>query len=233
MKSKFGGLPYLKNPTDIPIDKNGKRMCFVAQINFEESPQLPHYPDKGILQFFVSEDNYGADYESDLLAENQIIKVIYIENPEIINSNSTTQEIPQLHEVYFAKEFKLEFEKSKEGITCSDYRLPKIITKELGEYADETFLYDDHNEYIKFNSGEEHKIGGYLFCAQLDPRVNSGNDTENEEYEVLLQIVSQYNEISKKHEIIWGDSGVGHFFIKPSDLQKKDFSKVTFSWDCF
>ncbi|MDN5490601.1 MAG: DUF1963 domain-containing protein, partial [Acinetobacter sp.] len=34
-------------------------------------------------------------------------------------------------------------------------------------------------------------------------------------------------------EIMWGDSGVGNFFIHPDDLEKRDFSKVVYNWDCY
>jgi uncharacterized protein YwqG len=35
-----------------------------------------------------------------------------------------------------------------------------------------------------------------------------------------------------ENEIMWGDSGVGNFFIHPEDLKKRDFSKVFYNWDC-
>jgi uncharacterized protein YwqG len=31
---------------------------------------------------------------------------------------------------------------------------------------------------------------------------------------------------------MWGDMGVGNFFIHPDDLAKKDFSKIFYTWDC-
>jgi uncharacterized protein YwqG len=30
---------------------------------------------------------------------------------------------------------------------------------------------------------------------------------------------------------MWGDTGVGHFFIREADLLKRDFTKVWFDWD--
>jgi uncharacterized protein YwqG len=33
-------------------------------------------------------------------------------------------------------------------------------------------------------------------------------------------------------DIMWGDVGVGNFFIDYNDLLKKDFSKVLYNWDC-
>ncbi|MBQ9182646.1 MAG: DUF1963 domain-containing protein, partial [Neisseriaceae bacterium] len=39
---------------------------------------------------------------------------------------------------------------------------------------------------------------------------------------LLLQIESDEG-------IMWGDCGVGNFFIRPDDLRKRDFSKVLFN----
>ena len=33
-------------------------------------------------------------------------------------------------------------------------------------------------------------------------------------------------------DLMWGDMGVGHFFIRASDLERRDFSKVLYDWDC-
>lgn len=72
-------------------------------------------------------------------------------------------------------------------------------------------------------SGNGHKMGGYAFFTQHDSRSgNAGLDG----YELLLQIDSDDN-------IMWGDMGVANFFIHPTDLAKKDFSKVLFTWDCY
>ena len=32
--------------------------------------------------------------------------------------------------------------------------------------------------------------------------------------------------------VLWGDSGVGNFFITPEDLHQRDFNRVLFTWDC-
>ena len=67
-----------------------------------------------------------------------------------------------------------------------------------------------------------HKLGGYAYFTQWDPRETEG---EIRDYMLLFQMDSD-------DHIIWGDVGVGNFFINPSDLKKKDFSKVFYNWDC-
>ncbi len=32
--------------------------------------------------------------------------------------------------------------------------------------------------------------------------------------------------------ILWGDAGVGNFFINREDLKRRDFSKILYNWDC-
>ena len=32
--------------------------------------------------------------------------------------------------------------------------------------------------------------------------------------------------------ILWGDCGVANFFISRTDLEKLDFSRVLYNWDC-
>lgn len=52
------------------------------------------------------------------------------------------------------------------------------------------------------------------------------------EYILLLQLDSNFNEKDySKFTMMWGDVGIGKFFIHPDDLKKKDFSKVWFYWD--
>jgi uncharacterized protein YwqG len=82
------------------------------------------------------------------------------------------------------------------------------VAKELDDYVWDNF------------ESNGHKIGGYAFFTQTDPRHD-----EKEDYILLLQIDSD-------KEIIWGDIGVANFFIRPADLAKKDFTQVLYNWDC-
>jgi uncharacterized protein YwqG len=70
---------------------------------------------------------------------------------------------------------------------------------------------------------EGHKIGGYAYFTQSDPR---DEKEDRSDWVLLLQMDSQGD------DILWGDVGVGNFFIHPDDLKRKDFSKVLYNWDC-
>ncbi|MCM1133810.1 MAG: DUF1963 domain-containing protein [Ruminococcus flavefaciens] len=34
------------------------------------------------------------------------------------------------------------------------------------------------------------------------------------------------------YRVIWGDSGIGNFFISTENLRNLDFSDVLYNWDC-
>jgi len=76
-QSKFGGLPYFPKSLQYPTDSKGQAMFLLAQINFGETPKLESFPEKGILQFYISggSDVYGACFESP--AKQDDFKVLY------------------------------------------------------------------------------------------------------------------------------------------------------------
>lgn len=124
----------------------------------------------------------------------------------------------------------LYFLRKNELIQVTDYRF-------YSYFSDDKELLEEYYEVNEKDSKEIHgveseisKVGGYPFFTQQDQR--GFMPKEDEPYELLMQINSQYNSEKKTYEIIWGDSGVANFFIKSSDLRKKDFSKVIFSWIC-
>ena len=52
-----------------------------------------------------------------------------------------------------------------------------------------------------------------------------------ENYELLFQLASYWGE-NEEIELMWGDAGVGNFFIHPEDLRRRDFSRVAYTMDC-
>lgn len=80
-------------------------------------------------------------------------------------------------------------------------------------------------------SPEGHKVFGTPAFCQGDPR-DGLPEAERSYYDtLLLQLDSDFN--SGDPLILWGDSGVGNFFINAQALQNKDFSKTLFYWDCY
>lgn len=50
-QSKFGGYPYLPMGFEYPHSSNGKALFFLAQINFNDLPEIDLFPIEGILLF--------------------------------------------------------------------------------------------------------------------------------------------------------------------------------------
>lgn len=111
------------------------------------------------------------------------------------------------------KEAGMHFEYDNEPLSCSDYR-----------FNAEKYSKDEMEELWETRSGEGSKLLGYPYFTQDDPR-HAG--TETEKYDTLLfQLDSDF-----KH-VLWGDSGVGNYFINGEALKRRDFSDVLFWWDC-
>lgn len=119
-------------------------------------------------------------------------------------------------------EHKLDFEKVIEYGGYEDFRFDMDFNgKRYYDYQEK--LTDEQKtdmDYILDGIG--HKIGGYAYFTQSDPR--DYNDNQKDEI-LLLQIDTD-------EEIMFGDSGVGNLFINPNSLKEKDFSQVWFNWDC-
>lgn len=230
--SKLGGLPYWDLSMEYPADNNGNKMPLLAQINFgEEKLNDERLPDNGILQFFIATDDLNGLYSGGY-------KIVYHEN---VKSNITKEDIEKLNiptsltldikkDEYFPfnEEYKITFNKEDEFISTGIYgfedEVKEVIRKEFNEEVT-TDLYDYFNkeEYYylmdAFNS-TGHKILGYPFFTQCDPR------EKDSKYDILLL------QIDTDGNIMWGDSGVGNFFINSKDLKEKNFSDILYNWDC-
>lgn len=214
-ESKFLGIPYLPLDYKYPQDKMGKPMILIAQINFSEIPYIKNYPDRGILQFFVSStdwydmDDYRIIYHEDIYDKHQtnfsfLTEELYIDSP-----------------IYC--QHRLEFVKSIEFGGNKDHRF-NLRFNGIGFHDFCKTLPTDLTEVVEnFFDASGHKIGGYAYFTQSDPR--DYNDTIKEDV-LLLQIDSDY-------EIMFGDNGIANIFINPIDLKNKKFEKAWFNWDCY
>lgn len=223
-ESKIGGIPYWSKGqiNSYPLI-NKTPMKLMWQINFNDLKEYDvdlDLPKSGILQCFVQykDDLWGLEFDENV--KNQKIKMIYHETigeneiitGEIYAVNSDTDKMP------WDNELKLKFSKEEEFLGLMDeYATSKnydFIEQLDGD--EEEYMY---NEYM--NSGS--KIGGYAYFTQSDPRMYNKNISED--YELLFQIDTDDN-------LMWGDSGVGNWFIKNEDLKNKNFSNVFYNWDC-
>ncbi|MDX2240884.1 MAG: YwqG family protein [Leptolyngbyaceae cyanobacterium bins.302] len=234
--SKYRGLPYLPLGTEYPTSIDGDALVFLAQINFAEVPVLADYPTSGILQFFISDnDLYGLEFVSSgadvsqqfaLQQQQNYFRVIYY--PEVITNvehlvtdfdfllNETEEFVP------IENQCRLEFSLREEYVGFSDYQFTKLLGTNFLQSLNEEDADEFLDSEIINNAGN--KIGGYAFFTQSDVRELAPVD---ENWRLLLQIDEAENA-----EIMWGDVGVGNFFIEEKDLRNLNFSRVVYNWDC-
>ncbi|QSB11030.1 DUF1963 domain-containing protein [Lysinibacillus fusiformis] len=225
-QSKFAGDPYFPLAMEYPKNTKGQPLKLLAQINFAEVPKhLPHFPEEGILQFYIDgyDDVLGMDFDN---GQNQ-------EGFRVIFHEQITQDEAQLiqdfsfveiddEELYFPveREMALSFKADVEPMSIDDFRSNDMYASILTALKNDEALEDGFYDAM---TGDGHKIGGYPFFTQEDPRAY-GDYTDS--IIMLLQIDSIGD------NILWGDCGVGNFFITEEELINKDFSKVLYNWDC-
>ena len=228
-QSKFGGLPYYPKGLQYPTDSKGQAMFLLAQINFDETPELESFPEKGILQFYISggSDIYGACFESP--AKQDDFKVLYF--PEVTEDEGQLVTefdfLPKPDMLPIEKQSSLTFNLKHAPLPIADYQFEPTILNLDPKLKYE--LYKDYKkvyeEYGKLFRSEGHKIGGYPYFTQTDPR--EFETYKGEEYRLLFQM-----DTDEEAGIMWGDCGVANFFISEQDLENKIFSRVLYNWDC-
>lgn len=226
-QSKFGGLPYLPKGSEYPKGTQNTPLFLLAQINFEEFPYLEGFPPCGILQFYIGggDDFYGANWDNP--TEQDDFRVVYFPDVSKIESDLVTDFsfLPEQTELPLFESCSLQFEKKIAPVGVMDYEFEKIFDQRFFEaFGDKEE--DVLEEYEKKFPSDGHKIGGYAFFTQEDPRADGKEAAVGKDI-LLLQI-----DTDADADIMWGDSGVGNFFISQADLEKRDFSQVLYTWDC-
>ncbi|RRD89777.1 DUF1963 domain-containing protein [Conchiformibius steedae] len=225
-QSKVGGDPYLPKGADHPHHPNGHALTLLAQINFAEVPKLPDFPEKGILQFFIDGKDkdgiYGMNWDN--LFEQTGFRVVYYADVSENIDDLVTDFAPYAVEIDkyglpFKGQYAMAFILQEQLMPSEEVGRDKQLEELL--YNDEEFykVYRRHSESIG------HRIGGYPAFVQGDPRYV---DKTLADYILLFQLDSDYHKDNK--EILWGDAGIGNFFIHPDDLKNLDFSKVLYNW---
>ena len=150
-------------------------------------------------------------------------------NPNISEKEVLNLAIPLENMPLGDTQYQLSFDLGTQSMGLADYRFEKLFKttaeKLKIEFDEDDELLDlmEEEAYDKLHdSTAGHHIGGYPFFTQSDPR---GEEPLTEHNILLLQIDS-------KNGIMWGDAGVGNFFITADDLRNRDFSRVLYHWDC-
>lgn len=242
--SKLGGVAYLPKGQPYPTGPDGAPLAFLAQLNFSEMPALEGYPSQGILQFFIAGGQsdahvYGmANYDGKpynpqdyfaSLSRQAWYRVVYY--PQVVQVHAALQSPPTTPRdmmLPLTGSTRLRFQADTEPVSVWDYRFQRF----LGQPADKFFAQFGAKEeaaavnYIAF-SEKDHlaKVGGYSSPVQDDPRMIR----PAEDWIVLLELHAGREE--GRFDLMWGDAGMGAFYIRPDDLKRLDFSKVVYYWD--
>ena len=236
--SKIGGLPYWTQDKIYPINPEGKKLFLLAQNNFDQENTDSPLPKKGILQFFINDDDLmGVDYDEQTKQKN--FRVIYHENIdyEITKEFIEHLEIPdsksaKCYPVY--GEYKISLHKKIDYANPSDIRFDKFFQIAYKEVYNKDLKDDDYyfrildeneakNLRKELKSKESrHKMLGYAFFIQDDSRY----DKKYADYDTLLLQID-----SEGKFVMWGDLGIGNFFIPKKSLIEKDFNNVLYNWD--
>lgn len=231
-ESKVGGAFYVPEGEEAPTDGRGRPMYLLAQLNFSALPALEDFPERGLLQFFLtgSGDLYGADFDDPTAQKDWCVRYLP-EIPEERNVNETCISRPEWTPdttlpLICENTYSLKAAAGTQAITLCDYRISDALRRTCVDLLPEDFrdIYDLDDrlsaELLKNQELYGAQIGGYPDFTQYDPR----EEVEDAPDVLLFQLESG-------GDILWGDSGVGNFFIRSEDLKNKDFSRVWYNWD--
>lgn len=250
--SKFGGTFYLPKNAQIPTNIEDEQLTFLAQINCKELPENNIYPKEGIVQFWIygGSQQLGADFmDFDSINNNKNKRVVYYPTIEEYYSEEEINSLYQpkgldgkvLTPLQNGAPFALSFKVEKQPITVIDYSFNSLFNSAWNEKFPSLKIEEEWPEIEELNinvfnilekeltelaSGTQ--IGGYGYFTQWDPR---SDDHLNDYNVVLLQIDTDYG--ADEYTIMWGDGGIGNFFIQEDKLKQLDFSSVLYNWDCF
>ncbi len=252
-ESKFGGVPYWDLKLEYPTDKKGNPMILLAQMNLEglepldngDGIELPH---SGMLQFFLAADDiFGIDFDNPDVQDT--FRVIY---HKAIDKSVTEEQVRALgvksctdEEVEYCSPVCISaaVDISVEAVSLSecDYRYEQLWDETYREIIGQDHkrkgsLYnivndDDYEQFILGDLGEyaSHNMLGYPYFTQSDPRAD---DEKRHRYDTLLFQMDSDSADTNEDYVLWGDCGVGNFFINGEDLKNLDFSRVLYNWDC-
>ena len=239
--SKVGGVPYIPKGGALPRSAEGKPLFMLAQINCEQLPENNLYPKKGLLQFWIADTEdplYGLDYDDP--CSNDFKRVLYfstIGETLPIDDFISDYTFDDNHLPFNSKkQFALHFKKDTESISLEERAATQLFFEKWNEaFSTQITTIDEFFEEVPNDICEEinasllkeptgHKIGGYPYFIQVDPR------EENDPHTLLLLQIDIDNVGGE--EICWGnEGGVANFFISPEDMANCRFDDVLFHWE--
>ncbi|MEN0006996.1 MAG: YwqG family protein, partial [Bacteroidota bacterium] len=181
-------------------------LYFLAQLNLGLFPSIGSFPEQGCLQFFAGAKKEDAmvRYWADISQDTSDWSV-----PE----HATLANGPLNNEQAYSLDYTL----VRELMPHSDYRFKEHIGTQLKLGLEEEY-WSMLKAYAALHNGSGHKLGGFAYFPQDDPRYAWA-----EEKELLFQLDSD-----PSIQCDWGALGSGAFFISEAALGQANFSEVEF-----
>lgn len=232
LDSRFGGPASLPEGVPYPrrISKKKEPLHLLAQLNFAEIPALPGFPEKGILQFYIAADDlFGADFHDPTRQDG--FRVLYFDQPWERCAPLPRISSRSVENLPVSQPLRLSFTADEMPITTEDCRFPLLFSRACGQVSGCPFqelsqLDQETQDYLSEQLDEQgHRMGGYPFFTRSDPRT----DPRFADHSVLLLQI----DTDEENGILWGDSGVCCFFIRPADLALRNFQNVLYTWDSY
>lgn len=248
-ESKVGGTPYLPRGEAWPLDGKGNPMDLLAQVDCAALAGLPDFPYEGLLQFFLARDDvYGIDFD-DAVSQTGF-RVAYrqtvdrtVTAEEVRGKRPPTAEDDEESYSPVMQPCRMVFFPAEtQGMTENDYRFDRLFLEKWNARRSDAPLRrlwdfwkripEEERDYTLFTqpgweTGGGHHLGGWPFFTQDDPRYQE----KYRGFDVLLfQLDSDFAQ--RRDRVMWGDAGVGNFFINRENLKARDFSQVLYNWDC-
>ena len=227
-QSRFGGIPYWPKHEKYPVTPSGEPLYMVAQLNLAEMPSLPGYPSSGLLQFFIADDDlmglkFGNTGEETIRMNSDGSGSCVIFHRDIIEDTAQLEtrlpHVGQAENVPLGEECVLAFEYEDQLPLHTDHRFDAALAG-LGEISEQAMerVWED-------TEPNQTRLGGYAYFTQDDVRYG----TTPGDWLLLFQMDTDDEE---GIDIMWGDCGVGNWFIHRDDLARQDFSRAWYNWDC-
>lgn len=238
--SKIGGLPNLPAGVEWPSN-NGMAMAFLCQISMAELPPdapLRQALPEGYLYFFYDSEQGTWGYDP---ADLGSWKVVYspVPPPHAVRDAPGSFDADEIYcekPIAFKPILSLPSEERLEAIPGIEPS--EALYEELDELRQSIYAGQPH-----------HQIGGYpdviqgdimelkcelvsngLFCGDAsgysDPRA-AALAAGAAEWQLLLQL-----DTDDETGFMWGDCGLLYFWIRQSDLAKRDFDKCWVILQC-
>ncbi|MFC3158458.1 Uncharacterized protein YwqG [Chryseobacterium arachidis] len=223
--SKYLGYPFIPLSMEYPKDIKGNVLIPTIQINFAEIPKTDWFPDKGILQIFLSQD---FDFKNEDCFV-QYITEEQLKEPHIEDFSFLKDEFYRSNP--FKSIYSLAFGQSTCWASATDssyaFRCEEFNDLHIEEFMVELFDEDEdtYEEFYDFFTSESmgSKIGGYGYFVYGDVRQIK---RELKDHQLLLQIDGSDESVYNAEQNVYM-----HLFISKEDLKNLDFNNVYVDWE--